>query len=123
ILLKKRDKGELQMWFIAWGPDFADPHNYAWAFVYSHGGYMMATGYFDAAVDDWIIQARCSSNRTERLELYGKIQERVAYDQPSIYFWQAEEFRVWRAWLRGSGLAFNPMCSIYWYHIYKDYST
>ena len=119
--LEKIMNREMPMWFIGWAPDYADPDNYAWPFVHSQGIYMPRTGYVNTTVDDWITQAKQSTNSSERLELYGKIQKQVAYDQPSIYIFQPREFRVWRSWLKGSGLEWNPMHGAYWYHIYKDY--
>ena len=122
FLTKQQDK-EMTMWFIGWSPDYADPDNYAWPFVHSQGAFMMPTGYCNSTVDNWITQAKQSTNTAERLVLYGKIQEQVAYDQPSIYMYQPREFRVWRSFLMGSGLEWNPMHTYYWYHIHKDYGS
>ncbi len=120
---KARRNGELVISVIGWAPDFADPDNYAWPFAHSQGPFMAWIGYGNATVDDWITQARQSTNATERLELYSRIQKQMAYDQPSIYTFQAREFRVWRNWLWGDGLGYNPMHGFYWYHMYKDYSS
>jgi len=117
------DNSQLAMWFIGWAPEYADPDNYAWTFVHSQGAFMNASGYRNATVDQWVIDGRESTDSNERQELYGKIQEQVAYDQPSIYMYQPREFTVRRAWLAGSGLAYNPMHGYYWYHIYKDFDT
>jgi peptide/nickel transport system substrate-binding protein len=109
------------IWLIGWAPDYADPHNYAWPFVHSNGTFMKESGYGNDTVDEWIVNASKSTDPAERLEIYGRIQEQVAYDQPCIYMYQPREFTVRRAWLRGTGLEFNPMHGYYWYHIYKDY--
>ncbi|MFW9911991.1 MAG: ABC transporter substrate-binding protein [Candidatus Thorarchaeota archaeon] len=122
ILGMLQDK-EMPMWFTAWAPDYADPDNYAWPFAHSQGTFMTLSGYGNSTVDDWITQAKRSTNVTERVELYGKIQKQVAYDQPSVYLYQPREFRVWRSWLKGSGLEWSPMHTYYWYHIYKDYGS
>jgi peptide/nickel transport system substrate-binding protein len=111
------------VWLIGWAPDYADPHNYAWPFVHSEGTFMTATGYRNVTVDEWIVNASRSTDTAERLDLYGKIQAQVAYDQPSIYMYQPSQFTVRRAWLKGSGLQFSPMHGYYWYHIYKDYDA
>jgi peptide/nickel transport system substrate-binding protein len=109
------------VWLIGWAPDYADPHNYAWTFAHSEGTFMTRSGYGNDTVDEWIVNASRSTDTAERLDLYGKIQNQVAYDQPSIYMYQPRQFTVRRAWLKGSGLEFNPMHGYYWYHIYKDY--
>jgi len=84
---------------------------------------MIASGYINSTVDSWIVNASKSTVSSERLDLYGKIQAQVAYDQPSIYMYQPKQFTVRRAWLKGSGLEFSPMHGYYWYHIWKDYEN
>jgi peptide/nickel transport system substrate-binding protein len=121
IVLQKMENQELPMWLIGWAPDYADPHTYTWEFVHSQGVFMSDTGYNSTTVDQLIIAATKTSNTTERLNLYDMIQAQVAHDQPSIYMYQPRQFEVRRAWLRGSGLEFNPMHGYYWYHIYEDY--
>jgi peptide/nickel transport system substrate-binding protein len=121
--LEKMDNGELFMWLIGWAPDYADPENFAFPFVYSEGTFMIASGYNNSQVDGLIQAAINTTSSNERQQLYSQIQEIVAHDQPSIYLYQPREFRVYRSWLRGSGLAWNPMHGYYWYHIYKDYES
>jgi peptide/nickel transport system substrate-binding protein len=111
------------IYLIGWAPDYADPHNYAWPFVHSNGTFMKESGYGNVTVDEWIVNASKSTDPAERLEIYGRIQEQVAYDQPSIYMYQPRRLEVRRAWLQGSGLELNPMHGYYWYHIYKDYDV
>jgi len=120
VLFRHVLKSKASMWLIGWRAGFADPHDLAMSFVYSKSNGMIASGYCNATLDAWILQAIRSVNRTERLEIYNKIQKQVAYDQPSIYMFQNKQFTVRRSWLKGSGLAFHPMHEIYWYHIYKD---
>jgi len=111
------------IWLIGQAPDYADPHNYAWPFAHSNGTFMSDSGYENSTVDEWIVNASRATDPAERLDLYGKIQAQVAYDQPSIYMYQPRQFTVRRAWLQGSGLQFSPMHGYYWYHIYKDYDV
>ncbi len=54
-----------------------------------------------------------------RMNLLSLIQESVAQDMPYLWLVQEIEFRVWRSWLSGIGLNYNPMHDIYFYHIYK----
>ncbi|MHA2003093.1 MAG: ABC transporter substrate-binding protein [Candidatus Thorarchaeota archaeon] len=121
--LEKMDNGELPIWLIGWAPDYADPDNYAFPFVHSQGTFMIASGYVNASVDAWIGDAKASSDPDIRQGYYNLIQEQVAYDQPSIYMYQPKEFRVWRDWLKGTGLNFSPMHGYYWFHIHKVYPT
>ena len=113
-MLEKMDNGELPIWLIGWAPDYADPHNYAGPFVHSDGTFMIASGYGNDTVDEWIVNASKSTSSAERLDLYGKIQTQVAYDQPSIYMYQPKQFTVRRAWLAGTGLDWSPMHGVYY---------
>ncbi len=106
-----------------WSPDYVDPDNFAWPFAHSEGPFMGWMGYDNGRVDELIELAKRETNPATRQDYYNEMQELVAFDQPCIYLYQPKEFRVWRAWLRGSGLEFNPIHGIYWYHIYKDYRT
>lgn len=121
--LEKLDNGEMFIWLIGWAPDYADPENFAFPFVHSEGTFMKPSGYNNSEVDDLIQAAKNSTSSSERLQIYSQMQEIVARDQPSVYLYQSREFRVYRAWLRGNGLAWNPMHGYYWYHIYKDLET
>ncbi|MFX1602159.1 MAG: ABC transporter substrate-binding protein [Promethearchaeota archaeon] len=120
-LIDKMDNGEMPIWLIGWSPDYADPHDFAWRFAHSQGTHMSLSGYGNALVDEWIVNASESTSSAERLDLYGKIQEQVAHDQPSIYLYQPRQFEVRRAWMQGSGLNYNPMHDYYCYHMWKDY--
>jgi peptide/nickel transport system substrate-binding protein len=119
--LRMKDNSEFPMWLIEWTADYADPHNFAFPFVHSQGWLIEGAGYSNSQVDQWVFDAVMTSNRTERLDIYGKIQAQVAYDQPSIYMYQPRQFEVRRTWLMGSGLEWNPMHGYYWYHIWKDF--
>ena len=108
------------MWTMGWRPEFADPYCSSSAFVCSQFNTMMAKGYRNTTVDGWVFGAIQPMNDAERMEIYNKIQRQVAYDQVSIYIYQGKQFTVRSSSLKGSGLAFNPMHEIYWYHMYKD---
>ncbi len=123
LYLQKKNNNEHPMWLIGWAPDYADPDDYAVPFVYSNGTFIGESGYNNSQVDEWIVDARETTDTNTRLQLYNMIQEQVAHDQPSIYIYQPRQFEVRRAWLQGSGLQVNPMHGYYWYHIWKDYEN
>lgn len=108
------------MWLIGWKASFADPYCFSSPFLHSEFNGMMAKGYCNVTVDEWIMDAIQPISEAERLGIYNKMQRQAAHDQPSIYMFQNKQFTVRRSWLKGSGLAFNPMHEIYWYHIYKE---
>ena len=123
-MLLKMDNHELPIWLIGWAPDYADPDNYALPFVKSTGTFMLASGYNNSAVDALVAEGKAETDPVERQRIYNEMQELVAYDQPSIYMYQPSEFRVWRNWMAGNGLTYNPMYgTYYWYHLHKVYPT
>lgn len=123
-MLLKMDNHELPIWLIGWAPDYADPDNYALPFVKSTGTFMLASGYNNTDVDALVAAGKGETDLVARQAIYDEMQELVAYDQPSIYMYQPSEFRVWRNWMKGNGLTFNPMYgTYYWYHLHKLYPT
>ena len=64
-------------------------------------------------------QQRIEMDSDDRMHLLSLIQESVAREMPYLWLAQDTEFRVWRSWLQGDGLTFNPMHDIYFYHVYK----
>jgi peptide/nickel transport system substrate-binding protein len=123
-MILKMDNHELPMWLIGWAPDYADPDNYALPFVKSTGTFMHASGYNNTAVDALVAAGKAETDLVARQAIYDEMQELVAFDQPSIYMYQPSEFRVWRNWMAGNGLTYNPMYgTYYWYHLHKVYPT
>ena len=120
VLQNHVSKSKVPMWTMGWKPDFADAYCSSSAFVCSYFNTLMAKGYRNTTVDGWVFAANQPITDAERMEIYNKMQKQVAYDQPSIYIYQGEQFMVRSSLLKGSGLAFNPMHEIYWYHMYKD---
>ncbi|MFX1416671.1 MAG: ABC transporter substrate-binding protein [Promethearchaeota archaeon] len=118
---RMKDNSEFPMWLIERTADYADPHNFAFPLVHSQGSLTEDTGYNNSQVDQWVFDAVMTTNRTEKLELYGMIQAQVADDQPCIYMYQPTQFEVRQNHMRGIGLEWNPMHGYYWYHIWKDY--
>ena len=118
--LTKLEQRDLLVYYLGWVPDFADPDCYLQPTVYHRGVYARRIGYNSTDVNTWFeIQRTLDGN--ERLQYLNLIQERVAQDVPYIWLTQSLEFRVWRTWLHGDGLVYNPMHDIYFYHTYKEY--
>jgi peptide/nickel transport system substrate-binding protein len=113
----------MPIFFVGWAPDYADPDNYVFPFAYHVGTYAQRISYNDSEVNDWYEEAKIETNLVTRAHLYDLIQEKMAVTCPYLWMYQATEFRTWRAWLHGDGLAFNPMHSYYFYHMYKTYPT
>jgi hypothetical protein len=84
---------------------------------YHSGVWSEAIGYNNTDVNDWYENSLAEILPQVQMWYHELIQEAVAYDVPYIWISQSEEFRVWRAWLEGQGLTFNPMHGIYFYEI------
>ncbi len=67
-----------------WTADFADPDNILFTLFYSksEGNY---TKYRNPQVDELLLRARQSSNASERLDRYRKIQEILSEEVPSVF--------------------------------------
>ncbi|RLI55336.1 MAG: hypothetical protein DRO87_09115 [Candidatus Thorarchaeota archaeon] len=114
---------KMPIFFVGWAPDYADPDNYVFPFGYHIGTFASRISYNDTDVNTWYEQAKIETDPDERNRLYSLIQEKMAEDAPYLWMYQPTEFRTWRAWLHGDGLVYNPMHSIYFYHVYKIYPT
>jgi peptide/nickel transport system substrate-binding protein len=118
---------QLPIFFLGWAPDYADPDNYVGPFVKSTGTYPMRIGLgqsegWDAeTVDGWITSAAQSQNDTERIDLYGKIQDAIVDQVAFLWVYQAANFHV--EYENVYGYAFNPMLDPYLYNYWKVSAT
>jgi peptide/nickel transport system substrate-binding protein len=99
----------LPVFFLGWGPDYADPDDYVNPFLHSNGAYPYFLSLSNATLDDMIIEAAMELNETLRAEMYLEISQAV-YEN-AYYVWTAQptNFHVQRAWV--VGYYFNPMFS------------
>lgn len=101
--------GPVGVFFIGWGPDYADPDDYVVPFCKTGGTYPQYTGYSNLQVDAWIDQAGAIPNSQERLDLYNQIQQAVIDDHALILVTEAKNFHVAKTWV--TGWYYNPMIS------------
>ncbi|MHA1938711.1 MAG: ABC transporter substrate-binding protein [Candidatus Thorarchaeota archaeon] len=120
--LEKEENGELPIWLVGWGADYADPDNFVSPYLHSRGTFSQNQGYNSSVMDALILEGKLETDPVERQRIYNEIQELAAYDQPSLYLYSGKEFTTFRAWLKGIGMRYNTMPSYYYiYHVYKDY--
>ncbi len=112
-------QGNMLIYLMSWNPDFADPDDFLQPLVYHRGVYAERIGYNNTDVNNWCELQRLTTG-AERIQYLNLIQEQVASDAPYFWLTQETEFRVWRTWLYGDGLVYNPMHQIYFYHVYKE---
>lgn len=118
--LAKMRASALPIFFLGWAPDYADPDNYVDPFCRSTGAFAFRVGYGDPQMDDWIDAAKRETDPDRRIELYGKIQDKIMEDCVFIWCYQGTNFHVERTWVKG--YYYNPMYSgLYYYALAKEW--
>ncbi len=104
-----RAKG-LPIFFLGWAPDYADPDDYVVPFLHTGGTFPLRIGYSNTTLDGLIDAAAAQLNQTLRDKEYQDLSARAVLDDvPYLWIYQATNFHVERAWVRGG--YFNPMLS------------
>jgi hypothetical protein len=101
-------------------PGIAHAAPFIGSLIYHSGVWSEAIGYNNTDVNGWHESSLAAISPQAQNSFHELIQEAVAYDVPYIWIYQPEEFRVWRAWLDGDGLTFNPMNGIYFYEMHAE---
>ena len=117
--LDKLIEGSIPFFVLGWGPDYADPHNYAHPFLHSQGHYPLHyTGYNNSEIDALIDQAASETDPNIRLDLYMQVAELEHDDPANIWLAQWTGLSFVREWVKG--LYSNPMHGLYYYSIWKE---
>ncbi|MFP4370635.1 MAG: ABC transporter substrate-binding protein [Halanaerobium sp.] len=104
--LDKLIAGEFTLGFIAWGADYADPHNFVVPFLGSDGTYGGFKGedyvsYAEENIDPLIEEAVSLTDPDEREEIYRELQQ-ISYDQAiDMYLYQPTAQVVMKDWVKG----------------------
>lgn len=101
------DPGPVGMYFIGWGPDYADPDDYVVPFARTGGTYPAYSGYSNTTLDAMIDQAGMIPSGPDRLQLYKDIQEALLSDYSMLWISEATNFHAAKTWVKG--WYFNPM--------------
>jgi len=106
--------------FIGWGPDYNDPDDYVFPFVASAavGGDTFNSGYANATVDEYLLEAKYSADPNVREDAYKKAFDIYIQDPSMIYIGQRQYIRPKRDWVQG--YYYNPVRDWYWYDYYKE---
>jgi len=98
------DPGPVGVYFIGWGPDYADPDDYVVPFARTGGTYPAYSGYSNTSLDVLIDEAGAMPNSQERLDLYRQIQESLLGDYSMLWVSEQTNFHASKTWVKG------------WYH-------
>ncbi|MFX0095635.1 MAG: ABC transporter substrate-binding protein, partial [Candidatus Hodarchaeota archaeon] len=99
----------LPFFYLGWAPDYADPDNYVHPFLHSQGYLAGRQKYNNSAIDAKILQARAEADATTRAQIYKEIEEAGVADGCQMYMYQALNYLVHQADVRGYNLTLNPM--------------
>ena len=117
--LDKLIEGSIPFFVLGWGPDYADPHNYAHPFLHSEGHYPhYYTHYNNSEIDALIDQAASETDPNVRLDLYRQVAELEHDDPANIWLAQWTGLSFVQEWVKG--LYSNPMHGLYYYSIWKE---
>ena len=92
---------------MGWLADYVDPHNFAYAFMYSAGDFARMQLYSNSTIDTLVMQGIGTMNETARRETYYELQRVYHEDCPSVPTVQPIGRRFERNWVQG--WYYNPL--------------
>jgi peptide/nickel transport system substrate-binding protein len=111
---------QVSLFIIGWLADYPDPHNFAFAFYYSHGAFGAWQLYYNPAMDELVDQGIATPEGPERAQIYHDIQVLAIEDCPSVTIDQAIGRHWERDWV--AGWYYNPIYpGVYAYNLWKWY--
>jgi peptide/nickel transport system substrate-binding protein len=98
---------KLPIFLFGWLADFADPHDFAYGFMYSGGGFPPLQKYSNQTIDALVQQGIGTMNETARRQAYYELQSLYHKDCPSVPLYQPIGRRFERDWVQG--WYYNPL--------------
>jgi peptide/nickel transport system substrate-binding protein len=104
--LDKLIANKFTLGFIAWGADYADPHNFVVPFLRSDGTYggFKGENYIEWAqenIDPLIEEGISTTNPDEREEIYKELQNMAYENAVDMYLYQPSAQVIMRDWVEG----------------------
>lgn len=96
-LLDKVQKGNFEMFFMAWGL-VADPDD---SYIYKTGGSQNRLGYSNPALDELYDKALASTDKEERKAAYQKVYQTINQDLPCYIIYQRSDMVAFNPRLKG----------------------
>jgi peptide/nickel transport system substrate-binding protein len=108
----------LPIFYIGWGADFADPHNFIYTYMYKTGLYSNRCNYNNPEADKLIEEGVFESDPAKRQAIYYRLQEIWLEDVPGIMLHQPIRQQYFQDWVKG--YFFHPMENDpNWFKIYS----
>jgi peptide/nickel transport system substrate-binding protein len=92
---------EIAIFQVGWLADYADPHNFVYAFMYSGGTFPQWQMYSNETIDELMRQGIGTTNETARRQAYYELQRLYHEDCPSVPLYQTISRRFERDWVQG----------------------
>jgi peptide/nickel transport system substrate-binding protein len=106
--VNQQNKKVLPIFYIGWGADFPDPHNFIYTYMYSKGGlYANRCSYVNPEADKLIEQGLAASDDATRKAAYYRLQAIWQEDVPGIMLHQPIRQQYFKDWVKG--YYFHPM--------------
>ena len=97
----------MPVFYIGWGADYPDPHNFVQPYMHSTGLFAGRTGYNNPEVDKLIEEGVAETDPAKRKEIYYRLQDIWLEDIPGIMMYQPIDTKFYRDWVKG--YVFHPM--------------
>jgi peptide/nickel transport system substrate-binding protein len=106
--VNQQNKKVLPIFYIGWGADFADPHNFIYTYMYSKGGlYANRCSYANPEADKLIEEGLAATDPAKRKAAYYRLQDIWQEDVPGIMLHQPIHQTYVKDWVKG--YYFHPM--------------
>jgi len=97
----------MPVYYIGWGADYPDPHNFAYPYQHSQGLFASRTGYNNPEVDKLIEEGATEADPDKRKAIYYKLQDMWLEDVIGIMLYQPVDDFYFKDWVKG--FVFHPM--------------
>jgi peptide/nickel transport system substrate-binding protein len=116
--VNQQNKKVLPIFYIGWGADFADPHNFIYTYMYRTGLYANRCGYSNPEADKLIEEGMAATDPAKRKAAYYRLQDIWQQDVPGIMLHQPIRQEYFKDWVKG--YYFHPMeNNPNWFKIYS----
>ncbi len=97
----------MPVYYIGWGADYPDPHNFVQPYQHSTGLFSSRTGYSNPEVDRLVEKGVVETDPAKRKEIYYRLQDIWLEDIIGIMMYQPIDTKFYRDWVKG--YTFHPM--------------
>ncbi len=116
--LEKTTARHMPVWVRGWVADYADPHNFYFAFMHSDGRYAISQGYKNPKADELVSKAVAETDPGKRTDYYRQLHQ-ISYDD-AMQIYTANPTGLWAMRKNVKGFYDNPVfMGLYFYPMYK----